>query len=460
MMRGALPNILEAVGRTPIIKLHTVARHVAASIYVKCEYLNPAGSMKDRVAMHIVADAERRGLLRPGGTIVEATSGNTGMGLAMVAAIRGYSCIFVMPDKMSQEKIASLKAFGAKVVICPTAVDPEDPRSYYSVSRRIVEETPGAFYANQYHNPANPEAHYLSTAPEIWEQTGGEIDVFCAGMGTGGTISGCGRYFKERKPGFKIVGVDPIGSLYYEYVKTGRLTKPFSYYVEGIGEDFLPSTMNLGIIDEIVRVDDKECFLMTRRLTREEGIFCGGSGGAAVAGAVRYAEKTGKAENILVLLPDGASKYLSKVFNDEWMRLNGFLDQPDPLGTVADVIARTKSRKLFTARRGEPIRKVIALMRDHSISQVPVLDDSDRMIGMIAEADLLRHLVTSEGKLDDPIDPLIESDYATVTPATKVVLLRNIFNDAKLVVVQEGEQVSGIITKIDLIEYLAERRSV
>jgi cystathionine beta-synthase len=458
MMRGAVPNILEAVGRTPIVKLQKVARHVSAGIYVKCEYMNPAGSMKDRVAMNIVTDAERRGLLRPGGTIVEATSGNTGMGLAMVAAVRGYSCIFVMPDKMSQEKIASLKAFGAKVVICPTAVDPEDPRSYYSVSRRLVEETSGAFYANQYHNPANPEAHYVSTAPEVWEQTGGELDVFCAGMGTGGTISGCGRYFKERKPGFKIVGVDPIGSLYYEYVKTGRLTKPFSYYVEGIGEDFLPSTMNLELLDEIMRVDDKECFLMTRRLTREEGIFCGGSSGAAVAGAIKYAEKSGSKENILVLLPDGASKYLSKVFNDDWMRQNGFLDEPDPLGTVADVLARMRGRRLITARPGEPIRRVIAMLKDNGISQVPVLDDAGRMIGMIAEADLLRHLVSAEGKLDDSIDPIIESDYATVTSATRVVLLRNIFNDAKLVVVQEGDRVVGIITKIDLIEYLAERR--
>src|SRR5215813_451230 len=381
LMHGAVPTVLDAVGHTPIVKLQKVARHVASDIYVKCEYMNPAGSMKDRVAMNLVADAERRGLLRPGGTIVEATSGNTGMGLAMVAAVRGYSCIFVMPDKMSQEKIASLRAFGAKVVICPTAVDPEDPRSYYSVSRRLVEETPGAFYANQYHNPANPEAHYVSTAPEVWEQTGGEIDVFCAGMGTGGTISGCGRYFKEHKPGFKIVGVDPIGSLYYEYVKTGRLTKPFSYYVEGIGEDFLPGTMKLELIDEIARVDDKECFLMTRRLTREEGIFCGGSGGAAVAGAVKYAERSGKTENILVLLPDGASKYLSKIFNDDWMRQNGVLDEPDPLGTVADLLAHSRALKLITARRGEPIRKVVGLMRDHGISQVPVFDETGRMIG-------------------------------------------------------------------------------
>ncbi len=460
-MKGAVPNILEAVGKTPIVKLQKLAKHVAASIYVKCEYLNPAGSMKDRVAMNIVGDAERRGLLRPGGTIIEATSGNTGMGLAMVAAVRGYQCIFVMPDKMSQEKIASLRAFGAKVVICPTAVEPEDPRSYYMVSRRLVEETPGAFYANQYHNAANPEAHYLSTAPEVWEQTGGEIDVFCAGMGTGGTISGCGKYFKERKPGFKIVGVDPIGSLYYEYVKTGRLTKPFSYYVEGIGEDFLPSTMNLKIIDEIARVDDKECFMMTRRLTREEGIFAGGSSGAAVAGAVKYAERSGKKENILVLLPDGASKYLSKVFNDEWMRQNGFLDESDPLGTVSDILRKHKNRKIIFAKRGDTIRSVIGIMKEHGISQVPVINnevDGDKMTGLVAEVDLLNHLVRAEVKLDDKVDPMIESDYATVTSATKVVLLKNIFNDAKLVVVKDGDAVVGIITKIDLIEYLAETR--
>ena len=456
-MKGALPSILEAVGRTPIVKLGTVARHVRADLYVKCEYLNPAGSMKDRVALNIITDAERRGLLRPGCTIVEATSGNTGMGLAMVAAVRGYQCIFVMPDKMSQEKIASLRALGARVVICPTAVEPDDPRSYYSVSRRIVEETPDAFYANQYHNPANPEAHYVSTAPEIWEQTGGEIDVFCAGMGTGGTISGCARYFRERNPSFKAVGIDPIGSLYYDYVKTGRRTKAFSYYVEGIGEDFLPSTMNLAALDEIVRVDDKECFLMTRRLAREEGLFVGGSAGAAVAGALRYAEQTDRQENILILLPDGASKYLSKIFNDEWMRQNGFLDEPDPMGTVADLLRRRGERTLITAQRGDSVRRVVALLKDHGISQVPVLDGG-RVVGLVAEVDLLKHLV-SEGRLDDPTDALIGSDYATVTPATRLVLLKNIFNDAKMVVVQDRDDMVGLITKIDLIDFLAEQRA-
>jgi cystathionine beta-synthase len=458
MMRGALPNILEAVGHTPIVRLNNVTRHIQSEIYVKCEYLNPGGSMKDRVATNIVTDAERRGLLRPGGTIIEATSGNTGMGLAMVAAVRGYQCIFVMPDKMSAEKIASLRAFGAKVVICPTAVEPEDPRSYYSVSRRLVEETAGAFYSNQYHNPANPEAHYVSTAPEIWEQTGGEFDVFAAGMGTGGTLSGCAKYFKERKPELKILGVDPIGSLYYEYVKTGRLTKPFSYYVEGIGEDFLPSTMDLKCIDEISRVDDKECFLMTRRLSREEGLFVGGSCGAAVAGAIKYAEGSGKKEKILILLPDGASKYLSKIFNDDWMKQNGFLDEPDPLGTVADLLRKRGERKIIFASRGDSIRKVIGLLKEGSFSQLPVVDKG-RMIGLIAESDLLKHLVNAEGKLDDPIDPLIESDYATVTSATRIVLLKNIFNEAKLVAVQERDDVVGIITKIDLIEFLADRRA-
>ena len=457
-MTGANANILETVGDTPIVKLQNVARHVAASIYVKCEYLNPAGSMKDRVALNIITDAERRGLLQPGATIVEATSGNTGMGLALVAAIRGYQCVFVMPDKMSAEKFASLRAFGARVVMCPTAVEPEDPRSYYQTAKRIVQETPGAFYANQYHNPANPEAHYLSTAPEIWRQTNGEVDVFVAGMGTGGTLSGCGRYFKEQKKDFRVVGVDPIGSLYYEYVKTGRMTRPFSYYVEGIGEDFLPSTMNLKILDEIIRVDDKECFLMTRELVRREGLYVGGSSGAAVAGAIKYAQMSKRKENILVLLPDSAQKYLSKIFDDKWMRENGFLDEPDSLGTVSQLLRSRKERPLITARKGAKVRDVIALMRDNGISQLPVTDASGRLGGIVAEVDLLNYLLKNEAGLDAAVDDIVESDYATVTPATRVHLLRTIFNDAKVVVVQEGDDLVSVITKIDLIEYLAERR--
>lgn len=456
LMKGAHSDVTAAIGNTPIVRLNHVVEDLESEIYVKIEYMNPAGSMKDRVGLNIIRDAELRGMLQPGGTIIEATSGNTGAGLAMVAATRGYKCIFVMPDKMSQEKVDVLRAYGAKVVICPTAVEPSDPRSYYSVARRLVEETPGAFYSNQYHNPANPEAHYVSTAPEIWEQTGGEFDAFVAGMGTGGTISGCGRYFKERRPDMKLVGVDPIGSLYYEYVKTGRLTKAFSYYVEGIGEDFLPSTMNLSLLDEIVQVDDRECFMMTREMVRREGIFCGGSCGAAVMGAIKYARALKSPKRILVLLPDSAGKYLSKIFSDEWMRSNGFLDD-DTIGTVAHILKR-KPLRVITIDTKTTVRQAIGILKEHGISQLPVLDEHQRHCGIVSELDLLNYLVQNEGGLDLQIGDLVSSDYATVSPHTRLQLLKNIFNDAKVVLVTEGDRLLGVLTKIDLIDYLASER--
>jgi len=458
LMKGAVSDLTQAIGHTPIVKLNRVVEGVESDIYVKVEYMNPAGSMKDRVGLNIIEDAEKRGMLGPGGTIVEATSGNTGAGLAMVAAIRGYKCVFVMPDKMSQEKIDALRAYGAKVIICPTAVEPSDPRSYYSVARRVVEETPGAFYSNQYHNPANPEAHFVSTAPEIWEQTEGDFDVFIGGMGTGGTLSGCGRYFKERNPNVQIVGVDPIGSLYYEYVKTGRLTKAFSYYVEGIGEDFLPSTMNLDILDDVVQVDDRECFMMNRELVRREGIFCGGSCGAAVVGAIKYAKALPEPKKILVLLPDSAQKYLSKIFNDEWMRSNGFLDVDDTEGTVAHIV-KAKQGALFTARKTDTLREAVALLKENKISQLPVLDENGRHCGVVSEIDLLNVLVESDAKLDTPLAEVLSSDYATVTPHTRIALLRNIFNDAKVVLVVDADRPVGILTKIDLIDYLASSKT-
>ena len=480
LMHGAVPDVTHAIGGTPIVRLSKVATHVRSSVYVKCEYLNPGGSMKDRIALNIIRDAERKGLLKPGGVIIEATSGNTGAGLAMVAALRGYQCIFVMPDKMSAEKVANLRSLGAKVVLCPTAVDAEDPRSYYSVTKRLVAETPNSFHANQYHNPANPEAHYLSTGPELWAQTHGELEVFVAGMGTGGTISGCGKYFKEQNPKVKIVGVDPIGSIYYELKKTGRITKPFSYSVEGIGEDFVPTTMNLDIVDEIIRVDDKDCFLLTRALVQKEGILCGGSAGAAVMGAIRYAEHLDEQglppQNIVVLLPDSSQKYLSKIFDDNWMRDNGFLDTEDPLGTVSDIFASRPPRPAITAERTATLRQVIALLKEHGISQVPVIDRG-RICGIVAEVDLLNHILVKGASLDSPIEPIIEADYQTVTPQTKVRLLKTIFNDAKMVCVlasrpgtsSEGlspskaavpsDSLLGVITKIDLIDYLATRRS-
>lgn len=455
MMRGAKSNITEAVGNTPIVKLNKVTDGLAADIYVKCEYLNPGGSHKDRVGLNMIREAEAGGL-KPGGTIVEATSGNTGAALAMAAAVRGYKCVFVMPDKMSQEKISTLRAFGARVVVCPTAVEADDPRSYYQVAKRIASETTNVYYANQYHNQANPDAHFKSTGPEIWEQCGHELDVFVTGLGTGGTISGVGKYLKAKKPEIKLVGVDPVGSMYFDYIKDKRLTKPFSYKVEGIGEDFFPSTINMSIIDDVQRVDDKECFLMTRDLVRLEGLFVGGSGGAAVAGAIKYARQSGKKENILVLLPDAASKYISKIFNDDWMRENGFLDEQPGLGTVKDLLAQKGGgQKIETATSNDTVRGVVGKLKQFGISQLPVVDGG-KLRGLIHETDLLRHLIDGQSQ-DSAIAPLVESDYATVTASTKLELLKGVFNDAKVVLVMDGESILGLLTKIDLIDYLASR---
>ena len=454
MMHGALEDITKAVGNTPIIRLQQVTAGLDAEIDVKCEYLNPGGSHKDRLAANLLRRAEEGGL-KPGGTILEATSGNTGASLALIAAVRGYKCIFVMPDKMSQEKISNLRAFGAKVVVCPTAVEAEDPRSYYQVAKRLAVETPNCFYANQYHNPGNPEAHYTSTGPEIWAQTQGEVDVFVAGLGTGGTISGTGKYLKEKKPDIKLVGVDPVGSLYYDFVKSGRITKPFSYKVEGIGEDFFPSTMNLKILDDIVRVDDKECFLMTRDLTRLEGLFVGGSGGAAVAGAIKWARENGKkGQRILVFLCDAGQKYVSKIFNDDWMRENGFLEENAGLGTVRDVLGARYRQKLVSASVSTTVRDAIQILKDGGISQLPVVDGG-KLRGIVAEVDLLRHLVSGKKTLESPVGEIAEGDYATVTPDTKIELLQSALADAKVAMVTERDELVGIVTKIDLIDFLA-----
>lgn len=454
MMHGAIQDITKAVGNTPIVKLNKVASGLQAEVYVKCEYLNPGGSHKDRLAANLLRRAEENGL-KPGGTIIEATSGNTGASLALLAAVRGYKCVFVMPDKMSQEKIANLRAFGARVVVCPTAVEPDDPRSYYQVAKRLADETPNSFYANQYHNPANPEAHYLSTGPEIWAQTQGDFDVFVAGMGTGGTLSGTGKYLKEKKPDIQLVGVDPVGSLYYDFVKTGRITKAFSYKVEGIGEDFFPTTMNLKILDDIVRVDDKECFLMTRDLTRLEGLFVGGSGGAAVAGALKWAkEHDRKGLKLLVFLCDGGNKYVSKIFNDDWMRENGFLDDQPGLGTVRDLLGPRYKQKVVTASTKTTVRDAIDTLKASGISQLPVVDDG-KLRGIVAEVDLLRHLVSGKKTLESPVGEIAEGDYATVTPDTKIELLQSALADAKVAMVTEHDALVGIVTKIDLIDFLA-----
>jgi cystathionine beta-synthase len=452
-MKEFKPTILETIGKTPIVRLNRVAERVDSSIYVKCEFLNPGGSIKDRIGLAMIEDAERRGLLHPGGTIIEATSGNTGMGLALAAAVKGYRLIFVMPDKMSEEKIRALRAFGATVVVTPTDVAPEDPRSYYSVARRLAMETPNSFYTNQYANPANPDAHYRLTGPEIWEQTGGQLDALVVGMGTGGTISGCGLYLKEKNPKIKIIGVDPEGSIYYEQFKYNRRVEAQPYRIEGIGEDFIPGTINLGIIDDVIRVADRESFLMTRRLLAEEGIFAGISSGAAVVGAIRYARRLRLPRQILVILPDSGNRYLSKVWNDAWMRDAGFLDTPR--ARVADLLRVTAPpAAIITARLGEPIDHVIGKMKEHGISQLPVIHNCE-LIGMITENDLVQPLLEGRKRPTEPIDDLVEQAYTAVSPADPIDVLPEIFSGGNTALVVENGALRGVLTKIDLISFVS-----
>ena len=454
-------NILQAIGKTPLVRLSRVGRGLPCLLYAKVESFNPGGSVKDRIALNMIEEAERSGRLKPGGTVVESTSGNTGVGLAIACALKGYKAAFVMPDKMSQEKIQLLRAYGARVVITPTAVEPEDPRSYYNVAKRIVSETPNAILANQYHNPENPHSHYLTTGPEIWEQTQGRVTDVVVGMGTGGTISGVGRFLKEQNPDIQMVGVDPSGSILLETWQQGHVpenAQASTYKVEGIGEDFLPSTLDLSVIDAVLRVTDKESFLWTRRLVKEEGIFCGGSSGSAVAAAVRYARKLTADRLVVVVLPDSGSRYLSKVFDDKWMRENSFLVTEWSEISLRDVLAKKASTNLITARLDDRITDVIARMKNYDISQVPALDNDGNIAGLVTEVDLLKYMLEAGQRIgpEATIAPILQEAQATYPAHT---LLEEVLPDiieGYVILVTEDRHPIGILTKIDVLDYIAQ----
>jgi cystathionine beta-synthase len=458
-------TVLELVGNTPIVRLDSVGRVVEPQILAKLEYLNPGGSVKDRIGLAMIEKAEAEGMLKPGGTIVEPTSGNTGVGLAIAAAKKGYRCIFVMPDKMSQEKISMLRAYGAEVVICPTAVPHDSPESYYSVSDRLAEEIPGGFKPDQYSNMSNPEAHYLQTGPEVFEQTGGEIDAIVISVGTGGTISGVGRYFKEHKPEVLIVGADPEGSVYT--AQGERDVHP--YFVEGIGKDTWPKTMDPAVVDEWVRVSDRDSFLTARRLAREEGLLVGGSGGTTVWAALEIAKRFGRDATILTMIPDSGRSYLSKFYDDNWMLEHGFVERRAPAPTVSELLRSKRLEEidvpaLITIAAHQKVGEAIDVMQRYSISQLPVVRDGEvqslaDVIGSLQDRDLLDRVFKNPDALHEDVatamqPPLaaVESDvtldevFATLTGRTNA-----------LVIASKGKPI-GVLTRSDLLDYLAHQR--
>ena len=446
-------SLLDLVGRTPLVRLARFSPPGGPTLLAKVEYVNPGGSVKDRIGLAMVEAAERDGLLKPGGTIVEPTSGNTGAGLAIVAAQRGYRCVFVMPDKMSQEKIDYLRAFGAEVVVCPTAVEPDDPRSYYRTADRIVEETPGAFQPNQYYNPANPEAHERTTGPEVWDQTEGRVDAFVTGVGTGGTITGVGRYLKARKPDVMVVGADPEGSIYSGDVHP--------YLVEGVGEDFWPATFDPAVVDRYVRVSDRDSFLTARRLARDEGVLTGGSGGLALAAAVEVAVDLPSDAVVVVLLPDSGRSYLSKIFNDKWMMANGFL-KPGGQARLAEVLAHKVSAlpTIVHVHPDEPVRDAIATLGSFGVSQMPVVTRDgdvtlDDVLGSIRERSLLERVYRDPDALHHTVadvmdEPLPVVDARDTVDAAMAVLTAQ----APAVLVCDGPKPVGVLTRADVLEHM------
>lgn len=449
-------TILDAVGNTPLIKLNKINKGLNPLIFVKAEFLNPGGSVKDRIGIEIINDAEQSGRIKPGGTIVESTSGNTGMGLAIAAAVKGYKTVFTMPDKMSQEKISNLRAFGAEVIVTPTAVPHESPESYTAVAKKRVDETPNSILADQYENPKNPEAHYKTTGPEIWEQTGGQIDYFICGIGTGGTITGTAKYLKEKNPDIKVIGVDIKGSILQEYFYTKKFSPVFkTYKVEGIGQDFIPGALDFRYIDEVVMADDLESFSAARRLTREEGIFVGGSCGTAIAAGLKFCEKLSANDVVVILLPDSGNKYVSKIYNDVWMRENGFL-RPERV-TLRYVLTEKSPDipAMVFVKKDATLRKALELIKEFSISQLPVMD-GDTCIGTVTESNLLSVVLNDSSQFDKYIESMMEPPLPMIHMNEEMQSAVKYFgHKVPAVLVMDDRKPVGILTRFDLLDFMS-----
>ncbi|MEZ6184403.1 MAG: pyridoxal-phosphate dependent enzyme [Planctomycetota bacterium] len=453
-------NVCEAIGNTPLVKLNRLAEQwgVKAQIYCKMGYMNPGGSFKDRIGLRLVLDAEESGALKPGGTIIECTSGNTGVGLALAAITRGYRCIFVMPDKMSREKIDVLRALGAEVIVTPTAVEKDDPRSYYSVAARLHKEIPNSWHSNQYENQSNPKAHYLTTGPEIWRDTEGKITAFVSGMGTGGTLSGTGRFLKEQNPKVQIVGVDPVGSMYYDKFHNGIDVTPHTYLTEGIGEDFYPSTMDLSLLDDCYRIDDKTAYVMARKLARLEGIFSGASSGAAVWGALEYAKRNdlGPDAVIVTMICDHGLRYLSKVYSEQWLRENGMLESEFPNNAWDLLNHKQRLKEVVSVGSGANCDEALRLMKQHGVSQIPVIDGMEPK-GSVEESDLVGLLLDQRKPETVPVKEVMKEPFPVLdADASLEDVAKLLTKDRKApAVLIRSHSGLGIITKHDLISEIA-----